>query len=520
MRDTVGGDLGEKLVEFIVVGVVGVEDVAEVNLEEGDMIVEVRDDDEVMARGDFANGFLIAEILHKYHRNDIPILQNLHAFDTGTGPGAKKNNWGLLERCFSRLEYAIPKTLLDDVMNARADAATLLLSILHNRLSVKDRKSAVGSANHAPFAEHDDNIHQYRHNTHHITSTSTPPDPHHDQSSIYEDSSTTDDPCWSHLSGIQSPTPNPTHTPSSPVPTSTRGTQNSAGKKTVNRERSYAAIHGARNRNSASTSKSAGKQQERRQQKVSSPFSTVVTCGEKTQRASSTSGLGSQGKNNSVGTGSTTKKQGANGGGSARRVVGVSTGVGDGIVHIHSTGGSDLGLLLAMQSASTMTVNGTTSSPLSTGAVGEGTEASVSEEDWIDGCVSKIPVLKCLVSILKNQPVQKPTPTGTGASGMGGGSGSFGYANGTKQGQYPLQWQQQQMQQQQQINSVLPVVMGWIQEIFARFGCEGPKGSGAGDGNADLRGVNGDLDREGNCGGEKKEDWRTWERLEARLKEE
>eukprot|EP00842_Homolaphlyctis_polyrhiza_P001480 jgi/Hompol1/2332/HPOL_002174-RA len=46
---------------------------------------------------DFANGFLVAEILSKYYPADV----QMHAFDTGTGGGAKKNNWGMLERVFS-----------------------------------------------------------------------------------------------------------------------------------------------------------------------------------------------------------------------------------------------------------------------------------------------------------------------------------------------------------------------------------------------------------------------------------
>ena len=45
---------------------------------------------------DFANGFLIAEILSKYYTADI----QMHAFDMGTGTGAKKNNWEMLERFF------------------------------------------------------------------------------------------------------------------------------------------------------------------------------------------------------------------------------------------------------------------------------------------------------------------------------------------------------------------------------------------------------------------------------------
>lgn len=46
---------------------------------------------------DFANGFLIAEIVSKYHPSDV----SMHAFDTGTGMKAKKGNWDVLGRVFS-----------------------------------------------------------------------------------------------------------------------------------------------------------------------------------------------------------------------------------------------------------------------------------------------------------------------------------------------------------------------------------------------------------------------------------
>ncbi|KAJ3042655.1 spermatogenesis-associated protein 4 [Rhizophlyctis rosea] len=76
---------------------------------------------------DFANGFLIAEILSKYH----PLEVSMHCFDTGTGMKAKKGNWDVLGRVFSKLSIPVPQQLCNEIMQARPDAAGVLLEILH-----------------------------------------------------------------------------------------------------------------------------------------------------------------------------------------------------------------------------------------------------------------------------------------------------------------------------------------------------------------------------------------------------
>ena len=50
----------------------------------------------LMSSRDFSNGYLIAEILSKYH----PLEVQMHSYYSGTGHAAKRNNWGLLGRVF------------------------------------------------------------------------------------------------------------------------------------------------------------------------------------------------------------------------------------------------------------------------------------------------------------------------------------------------------------------------------------------------------------------------------------
>jgi hypothetical protein len=45
-------------------------------------------------RRDCANGYLVAEILHKYYPDDV----SLHSFSTGTAVELKLANWGLIQK--------------------------------------------------------------------------------------------------------------------------------------------------------------------------------------------------------------------------------------------------------------------------------------------------------------------------------------------------------------------------------------------------------------------------------------
>ncbi|KAJ1334761.1 hypothetical protein BSLG_007916 [Batrachochytrium salamandrivorans] len=76
---------------------------------------------------DFANGFLIAEILSKLYPADV----QMHAFDTGSGAGAKKNNWGILERVFIRNSIPISKEICSNVAACDSKSVNMMLSVIY-----------------------------------------------------------------------------------------------------------------------------------------------------------------------------------------------------------------------------------------------------------------------------------------------------------------------------------------------------------------------------------------------------
>ncbi|KAJ3209452.1 spermatogenesis-associated protein 4 [Entophlyctis luteolus] len=79
---------------------------------------------------DLANGFLLAEMLSKYYPLEFP----MHAYDTGMGPAAKRNNWELLQKACAKIGIILSKQLVDDVMRSKAEAGAVALGIVHHHV--------------------------------------------------------------------------------------------------------------------------------------------------------------------------------------------------------------------------------------------------------------------------------------------------------------------------------------------------------------------------------------------------
>eukprot|EP00899_Mesostigma_viride_P009416 jgi/Mesvir1/18476/Mv14325-RA.1 len=88
---------------------------------------------------DFANGFLIAEILSRYYPSDV----TMHSFDNGISEAKKKNNWKLIEKVLKkRTSFAMHPQEAEAIISANdQDATVAFLDRLHKYL-VKGRLSA------------------------------------------------------------------------------------------------------------------------------------------------------------------------------------------------------------------------------------------------------------------------------------------------------------------------------------------------------------------------------------------
>ncbi|KAL0055443.1 hypothetical protein WJX82_000533 [Trebouxia sp. C0006] len=77
---------------------------------------------------DFANGFLVAEVLSKYFPDDV----QMHSIENVTSIERKKSNWHLLKKFFKRYDVPVSKDDVDQVMAAADGAIVKLLQIIYN----------------------------------------------------------------------------------------------------------------------------------------------------------------------------------------------------------------------------------------------------------------------------------------------------------------------------------------------------------------------------------------------------
>ncbi|OWZ17998.1 hypothetical protein PHMEG_0007986 [Phytophthora megakarya] len=83
---------------------------------------------------DFANGFLVAEILSRYYDKDI----SMHSYDNGIGMKVKKDNWDQLVKLFARfadLELLTTKSDIDAIIHCQNGAAVSFLTKLYQCLT-------------------------------------------------------------------------------------------------------------------------------------------------------------------------------------------------------------------------------------------------------------------------------------------------------------------------------------------------------------------------------------------------
>ncbi|KAJ9506502.1 hypothetical protein QJQ45_019626 [Haematococcus lacustris] len=102
-------------------------------------------------RREFANGFLVAEILSRYYPADI----QMHSFENVTSLQRKKQNWMLLEKFFKKKQIPVDAGQIDCVIAAEGEAAAELLQVLHAHIhSPSFEASSQPEAVCSPHREH------------------------------------------------------------------------------------------------------------------------------------------------------------------------------------------------------------------------------------------------------------------------------------------------------------------------------------------------------------------------------
>lgn len=86
---------------------------------------------------DLSNGFLVAEILSRYHPKDI----NMNSYENGTRLAAKVDNWEQVYKLCKRKELPISKQEIDPVIHCAPEAATMLLFHLYHVLTKRTVKT-------------------------------------------------------------------------------------------------------------------------------------------------------------------------------------------------------------------------------------------------------------------------------------------------------------------------------------------------------------------------------------------
>lgn len=82
-------------------------------------------------RKDFANGFLVAEMLSRYHSQEI----NMHSFDNGVGTKTKLDNWEQLMKFFKKKNVNITHEMIKNLIDNKPNAALPIIEIVYTFLT-------------------------------------------------------------------------------------------------------------------------------------------------------------------------------------------------------------------------------------------------------------------------------------------------------------------------------------------------------------------------------------------------
>ena len=95
---------------------------------------------------DFANGFLVAEMLSRYYQEDVP----MHSYDNGTSLQRKLDNWTLLQKFFTKKQIPISQELVNDIVHCKsAEAPVELVSMLYSLLTGRQPRQPASGRHHS-----------------------------------------------------------------------------------------------------------------------------------------------------------------------------------------------------------------------------------------------------------------------------------------------------------------------------------------------------------------------------------
>eukprot|EP00501_MAST-03F_sp_TOSAG23-6_P000600 GSMAST32.ASY1.ANO1.621.1 assembled CDS len=96
---------------------------------------------------DFSNGFLVAEIFSRYDARNV----QMHSYDNGISMKARKDNWEMLQRYFSKREFDLSEEEVNGLVYSKEGYVVPFLSKVYTYLTQRElKKKPVRSKKPAP----------------------------------------------------------------------------------------------------------------------------------------------------------------------------------------------------------------------------------------------------------------------------------------------------------------------------------------------------------------------------------
>lgn len=82
---------------------------------------------------DFANGFLVAEMLSRYDDKNV----QMHSYDNGTSVAVRKDNWEQLKKVLRKKGFEVSGSEVDDIIHCKPGAIVPFINKLYTFLTLR-----------------------------------------------------------------------------------------------------------------------------------------------------------------------------------------------------------------------------------------------------------------------------------------------------------------------------------------------------------------------------------------------